>query len=142
MYCYPDVIGDELIEELATNDKILKYIDIPLQHSEDRVLKLMNRKGKREGYLRLIDKLRKRIPGIAIRSTFISGFPTETEEEFEGMLAFIQEAKLINCGFFAYSREPDTGAYRLQPQIHHATKKRRVKALYKKQAEISAFLSL
>ena len=104
LYCYPDVITDELIEEIASNDKILKYIDIPLQHSENRVLKLMNRKGTREGYLALMKKLRARIPGIAIRSTFISGFPTETEAEFEGMLAFIQEAQLFNCGFFAYSR--------------------------------------
>ena len=140
LYCYPDVITDTLIEEIATNSKIVKYMDIPLQHSEDRVLKLMNRKGKRADYLALFEKLRARIPGIAIRSTFISGFPTETEDEFKEMLAFIQEAKLINCGFFAYSREPDTGAYRLQPQIHHATKKRRVKALYEKQSEISGEL--
>ena len=138
LYCYPDVITDELIEEIATNDKILKYMDIPLQHSENRVLKLMNRKGTREGYLALFKKLRARIPNMAIRSTFISGFPTETEEEFEGMKAFIQEARLINCGFFAYSREPDTGAYRLKPQIHHATKKRRVRALYELQSKISA----
>ena len=137
LYCYPDVITDALIEEIATNDKILKYIDIPLQHSENRVLKLMNRKGTREGYLRLFEKLRARIPEIAIRSTFISGFPTETEEEFEGMLAFIREAKLLNCGFFAYSREPYTGAYKMKPQIHHNTKKRRVRALYKTQGEVA-----
>lgn len=138
LYCYPDVITDELIEEIAANDKIIKYLDIPLQHSENRVLKLMNRKGTREGYLALFDRLRRRIPNVAIRSTFISGFPTETEEEFEGMLAFVREAKLVNCGFFAYSREPDTGAYRLQGQIHHATKRRRVKKLYETQAKISA----
>ena len=137
LYCYPDVISDELIEEIRTNDKILKYMDIPLQHSENRVLKLMNRKGTREGYLNLFKKLRDRIPNIAIRSTFISGFPTETEGEFEGMKAFIQEAKLFNCGFFAYSREPDTGAYRMKPQVHHATKNRRVRMLYQTQAEIS-----
>ena len=142
LYCYPDVIGDELIEEIASNDKILKYMDIPLQHSENRVLKLMNRKGSREGYLALFKKLRARIPEIAIRSTFICGFPTETEEEFEGMQAFIEEAKLVNCGFFAYSREPDTGAYRLKGQIHHATKKRRVRTLYELQSKISVnFLS-
>ncbi len=138
LYCYPDVITDALIDEIATNPKIIKYMDIPLQHSENRVLKLMNRKGTREGYLALFKKLRKRIPGIAIRSTFISGFPTETETEFEGMLSFVREAKLFNCGFFAYSREPDTGAYRMKPQIHHATKKRRVRALYEAQAEISS----
>jgi len=137
LYCYPDVISDELIEEIATNDKILKYMDIPLQHSENRVLKLMNRKGTREGYLALFEKLRARIPDIAIRSTFISGFPTETEAEFEGMLSFIKEAKLLNCGFFAYSKEPDTGAFRMKPQVHHATKQRRVRALYQTQAEIS-----
>ena len=136
LYCYPDVIDDRLIDEIATNEKILKYIDIPLQHSENRVLKLMNRKGTREGYLQLIKKLKERIPGIAIRSTFISGFPTETEEEFENMQAFLREAEFFNCGFFAYSREPDTGAYRLQPQMHHATKKRRVRALYQTQAEV------
>ena len=137
LYCYPDVITDALIEEVATNDKILKYMDIPLQHSENRVLKLMNRKGKREGYLQLFEKLRARIPGIAIRSTFIAGFPSETEEEFEGMLSFVREAKLFNCGFFAYSREPDTGAYKMKPQIHHNTKKRRVRALYEAQAEVA-----
>lgn len=138
LYCYPDVITDELIDEIANNPKIIKYMDIPLQHSENRVLKLMNRKGTREGYLALFEKLRQRVPGIAIRSTFISGFPTETEEEFEGMLDFVKEAKLFNCGFFAYSKEPDTGAYRLKPQVHHATKKRRVAALYKTQGEIAA----
>lgn len=137
LYCYPDVITDALIDEIANNEKILKYIDIPLQHSEDRVLKLMNRKGKREGYLQLLRKLREKIPQIAIRSTFISGFPSESEEEFERMKAFIKEAKFLNCGFFAYSREPDTAAYRMKQQIHWATKKRRVRELYAVQEEIS-----
>lgn len=137
LYCYPDVIGDDLIEEIASNDKILKYIDIPLQHSEDRVLKLMNRKGTRARYLELLKKLRTRIPGIAIRSTFISGFPTETEEEFEGMRAFLREARLFNCGFFSYSREPDTAAARMTPQVHASTKRRRTRLLYETQQEIS-----
>lgn len=138
LYCYPDVIDDRLIEEIATNDKILKYIDIPLQHSENRVLKLMNRKGTRESYLALLQKLRARIPEIAIRSTFISGFPSETEEEFEGMKAFLREAKFTNCGFFAYSREPDTAAYRMKGQVHHKTKERRVRALYKTQEALAS----
>jgi ribosomal protein S12 methylthiotransferase len=98
----------------------------------------MNRKGTRESYLALFEKLRKKIPQIAIRSTFISGFPTETEEEFEAMQSFLKEAKLFNCGFFAYSKEPDTAAARLNGQIHHATKARRVRALYETQREISA----
>ena len=137
LYCYPDVITDSLIDEIAINDKILKYIDIPLQHSEDRILKLMNRKGNREGYLALFEKLRRKIPNIAIRSTFISGFPSETEEEFLGMMKFVEQAKLINCGFFAYSKEPDTAAARMRGQIHHATKARRVRQLYEKQAKVS-----
>ncbi len=140
LYCYPDVIGDKLIEEIANNPKIVKYLDIPLQHSENRVLKLMNRKGTREGYLALFEKLRKRIPDIAIRSTFISGFPSETEEEFNAMQAFLREANLLNCGFFAYSKEPDTAAYRMKGHIHHSTKNRRVKALYQTQEVISARL--
>ncbi len=142
LYCYPDVIGDELIEEIRTNEKILKYIDIPLQHSEDRVLKLMNRKGTRENYLALLRKLRARVPGIAIRSTFIAGFPTETETDFEGLKAFLEEARLVNCGFFAYSREPDTAAARMSPQVHPSTKRRRVRELYEIQQRISReFLS-
>lgn len=142
LYCYPDMIDDALIEEIRDNPKIIKYLDIPLQHSEDRVLKLMNRRGTRKQYLDLINKLRREIPEIAIRSTFISGFPTETEEEFEGMCNFLKEARLVNCGFFAYSREPDTAAYKLKGQIPAAVKNKRVKQLYKIQSEIShSFLS-
>lgn len=137
LYCYPDVIGGELISEIARNDKVIKYIDIPLQHSEDRVLKRMNRKGSRAEYLALIEKLRREIPGIAIRSTFIAGFPGETEEEAEALADFLREAKLTNCGFFAYSREPETPAYRLKEQVPVRTKQRRVKMLYEVQRKIS-----
>ncbi len=137
LYCYPDMIDDELIDEIRSNPKIIKYLDIPLQHSENRILKLMNRKGSREEYLGLIDKLRQKVPGIAIRSTFIAGFPTETEEEFDGLKDFLLKAGLDNCGFFAYSREPETAAYKLKGQISYAVKKSRVKALYAVQKEIS-----
>ncbi|MDE6850832.1 MAG: 30S ribosomal protein S12 methylthiotransferase RimO, partial [Clostridia bacterium] len=137
LYCYPDMIDDGLIAEIRDNPKIIKYLDIPLQHSETRVLKLMNRRGTREEYLALIEKLKREIPNIAIRSTFISGFPSETEEEFEGMCEFLKQAELVNCGFFAYSREPDTPAYKMKGQIPYAVKKRRVKQLYKVQREIS-----
>lgn len=141
LYCYPDMIDDELIAEIRDNPKIIKYLDIPFQHSEDRVLKLMNRRGSREEYLRLLDKLRSEIPDIAIRSTFISGFPTETEEESLATCDFLKQAKLTNCGFFAYSREPDTPAYKMKGQIPYAEKCRRVKRLYAVQKEISrAFL--
>ncbi len=137
LYCYPDMIDDELIAEIRDNPKIIKYLDIPLQHSENRVLKLMNRRGSREEYLNLIAKLRREIPEIAIRSTFISGFPTETEEESLAMCEFLEQAKLTNCGFFAYSREPDTPAYKLKGQISSIEKRKRVKRLYGVQKSVS-----
>ncbi len=138
LYCYPEVVTDALIREIKENPKIVKYLDIPLQHSEDRVLKLMGRRGGRQEYLSLIEKLRREIPGIALRTTFITGFPTETEEEHRALLRFLEEAQFENCGFFAYSREEDTPAYKLKGQIPAQTKKRRRRELYEKQAEISA----
>lgn len=138
LYCYPDVITEELIQEFARNGKLIKYIDIPLQHSEDRVLKLMNRKGSRKSYLELIGRLREAVPGIAVRSTFIAGFPTETAEESEALASFLREARLTNCGFFAYSREPGTAAYRLPAQVSAREKQRRVRELYAVQRKISA----
>ena len=137
LYCYPEVVSDALIAEIKRNPKVIKYLDIPLQHSENRILKLMGRRGSREEYLALFRKLREEIPGIAIRTTFIAGFPSETEEEHEALLKFIGEVKFENCGFFAYSREPETPAYRLKGQIPAREKQRRVKALYQKQQEIS-----
>lgn len=138
LYCYPDMIDSGLIEEIKSNPKIIKYIDIPLQHSENRILKLMNRPAGREEYLALIKKLRDSIPDIAIRSTFISGFPTETEEDHEGLCSFLREAQLDNCGFFAYSREPDTPAYKLKGQVPYSIKRVRVRQLYEIQRNISA----
>ena len=138
LYCYPDMLDDGLIAEIRDNPKIIKYIDIPLQHSEDSVLRLMNRPAGRKEYLALIKKLREQIPGIAIRSTFIAGFPNESEENFEGLCEFLKEAKLDNCGFFAYSREPDTPAYKLKGQIPYGIKRKRVKKLYEIQKRISA----
>ncbi len=138
LYCYPEKITDELISEVRDNPKILKYLDIPLQHADDDILKRMGRKGSRREYLGLIAKLRKEIPQIAIRSTFIAGFPGETEEQHKNLLSFLGEAKLTNCGFFAYSREPETPAFRMAGQVHPSTKKRRVKELYAAQEKISA----
>ncbi len=137
LYCYPDMIDDGLIAEIRDNPKIVKYLDIPLQHSEDRLLKLMNRPAGREEYLALFERLRKEIPDISIRSTFIAGFPTETEDDIEGLVDFLKRARLDNCGFFAYSREPDTAAYKLQGQIPYSEKKKRVKKLYEVQKSIS-----
>ena len=137
LYCYPEVVTDELIAEVRDNPKIIKYLDIPLQHSEDRILKLMGRRGTRADYLALIAKLRREIPQIALRTTFIAGFPTETEEEHEALKSFLKEARFENCGFFAYSREEGTPAYKLKGQIPARVKQRRVKALYGVQEALS-----
>ena len=137
LYCYPEKITDDLIEEIASNDKIIKYLDIPLQHSENRILKLMGRRGGKEEYLTLFAKLRKRIPEIAIRTTFITGFPSETEEEHEALKAILREVKFENAGFFAYSREEDTPAYRMTGQIKAGVKRRRQRELYAVQEAVS-----
>ena len=137
LYCYPDKLSDELIAEIKSNDKIIKYLDIPLQHADDAVLKRMNRKGTGEEYLRLIEKLRREVPEIAVRSTFIAGFPGETEEEFKNLLSFIKKAKFTNAGFFAYSREEGTPSYKMAGQLDEKTKEKRVKKLYAAQRKIS-----
>lgn len=137
LYCYPDVFSDELIEEIANNDKVIKYVDMPLQHSENSILKLMNRRGNRESYLALIDKLKTKVKDIAIRTTFIAGFPSESEEDFNGLIDFIKKAEFSSVGFFAYSREEDTPAYKLPYQIDEEVKIKRVEKLYEVQREIS-----
>ena len=136
MYCYPENITDELIHELAVNAKMIKYIDMPLQHADDGVLKLMNRKGTGQGYLDLIAKLKQRVPGIAIRSTFIAGFPRESEEAFNNLTDFLQKAKLFNAGFFKYSKEEGTAAARLDGQVAGAVKIKRYKKLYSVQKKV------
>ncbi len=140
LYCYPEAITGELIREVRDNPKVVKYLDIPMQHSEDRILRLMGRKGRRADYLDLLGRLRGEIPGIAVRSTFIAGFPSETEEEHRALIGFLREARLDQCGFFAYSREPETAAFRMAGQVHPSTKKRRVRELYEAQAEVSGEL--
>jgi ribosomal protein S12 methylthiotransferase len=136
LYCYPESITDELINEFKINEKLINYIDMPLQHADDTVLKRMNRKGTGQGYLELIEKLRKEIPGIAIRSTFITGFPGESEQAFMNLVEFLQKAKLFNAGFFKYSKEDGTAAARLDGQIKSAEKSKRLKKLYDVQKKI------
>ncbi len=138
LYCYPDMITDELIAEIKSNEKIIKYLDIPLQHADDEILKRMNRKGRREDYEKLINKLRSEIPEISIRSTFIAGFPTESEENFNNLLDFIEKTKLNNAGFFAYSKEEGTPAYKMKGHLPEKVKEKRVKILYETQMKISA----
>ncbi|MBR2871568.1 MAG: 30S ribosomal protein S12 methylthiotransferase RimO [Clostridia bacterium] len=136
LYCYPESVSDELIEEIRNNPKVIKYIDMPLQHADDTILKLMNRKGSFDGYLALVNKLKERVPTIAIRSTFITGFPGETEQAHERLIEFLQKAKLFNAGFFAYSREQGTPAYKLPDQIDGKTKNKRLRALYSAQKKV------
>ncbi len=136
LYCYPENITDELIHEMSVNAKIARYIDIPLQHADDNVLKLMNRRGTGAEYEKLIEKLKREVPGIAVRSTFITGFPGETEEAFNNLAAFLQKVKLFNVGFFKYSREEGTPAYKLPQQIPEGVKTKRLKKLYSIQKKI------
>lgn len=137
LYCYPDMITDELIDEIAKNEKVVKYVDMPLQHADDTVLKRMNRKGTASEYLALIEKLRAKIPNIAIRSTFIAGFPGETEEQFFNLVDFLKSARLTNAGFFAYSKEEGTPSYNFDGQIDEDIKVKRVETLYAVQKHIS-----
>ena len=110
LYCYPERMTDELIDTFANEEKVLKYIDIPLQHCNGNVLKKMNRHGNRETLTALVNKLRERVPDITIRTTFMTGFPGETEEEFAELSEFVNEMKFERMGCFAYSMEEDTPA--------------------------------
>lgn len=136
LYCYPENITDELIHLFNCNSKMIRYIDIPLQHADDRILKLMNRKGSGEGYLNLINKLKTQVKGIAIRSTFITGFPGEDESAFNNLVDFIQKAKLFNAGFFKYSKEQNTASYKLDGHLLESVKTKRLKKLYSVQKKV------
>lgn len=114
LYCYPDRITDELIDTIASEEKILKYIDLPLQHCNERVLKAMNRRGSKESLTALIQKIRRKIPGVILRTTLITGFPTETDEEFDELAEFAKELKFERLGCFPYSTEEDTPAAELE----------------------------
>ncbi len=136
LYCYPENITDELIEEFKCNDKLIKYIDIPFQHADDKVLKLMNRKGTGKTYLELVERLKSEVKGIAIRSTFITGFPKESEEAFANLVDFLEKAKLFNAGFFKYSQEEGTASARFDGQIDEKVKDIRLKKLYSVQKKV------
>ena len=137
LYCYPDKITDELIAEMRDNDRILKYIDMPIQHISDKMLKAMNRHGDSALIKDAIARLRKAMPDIVIRTTFIVGFPGETEEDFNELCEFVQEAKFERAGAFAYSREEDTPAYDFDDQIDEQVKQDRVDIIMQEQMIIS-----
>ena len=137
MYCYPNNFTDELIETFASLDKVCKYVDLPLQHASNRLLASMNRYDTREEVEMLLAKLRKRIPGIVIRTTFIVGFPGETDADFEELKEFVEQQRFENAGVFAYSQEEGTVAGAMPNQIPDEIKQERYHELMALQAQIS-----
>ncbi len=128
-YCYPQRITDSLIDVIAENDKICKYIDIPLQHSDKDVLKSMNRIGDGNDYKELLTKMRNKIPGLALRTTFMVGFPGETDEQFDNLCSFVKDIKFDKMGCFTFSPEEDTPAFDMDNQIDENVKNRRQEVL-------------
>ena len=138
LYCYPDRVTDELIDVIAREDKIVNYIDIPLQHCNGEILKNMNRRGNRQSLTALLNKIRDRIPDVIFRSTFITGFPGETEEQFEELAEFAGEIKFQRLGCFPYSIEEDTKAAEFPDQIDEETKQKRADIIMEHQQSIMA----
>ena len=138
LYMYPDRITDALIDEISNNPKIVKYFDIPVQHVTDRMLSAMNRRDTAASIRSTVERIRAKIPDAVLRTTFITGFPGETEEDYKAMGDFIDEMKFDRLGVFEYSREEGTKAYDMPDQIPAATKHKRCKALMKRQQAVHA----
>lgn len=136
LYCYPDTVTDELLDVMASEPKIVKYIDLPLQHASGKVLKAMNRRGDKESLLKLIAHMREKVPGLVLRTTLITGFPGETEEDFTELSEFVQEVRFDRLGCFAYSQEEDTPAALLPDQIDEDVKNQRAEIIMEQQMEI------
>jgi ribosomal protein S12 methylthiotransferase len=137
MYAYPTHISDAFLAAIAETPKAVKYLDMPLQHASRNVLKLMKRGGNRESLERLIARVREAVPGISIRTTFITGFPGETDEDFEELIEFVQNCRFDNLGVFTYSDEEGTAAFDLSNKVDPKIAKRRRDRLMKVQAKIS-----
>jgi len=137
LYCYPDFFTDDLIDTFASSSKLCKYVDLPLQHINDRVLKAMNRRGSKAEIVALLSKLRERVPGITLRTTFIVGFPGETAAEYREMAEFLEEFRFDHVGVFKYSREEDTAADSLSGHISERVKEMRFRELMTIQQRIS-----
>lgn len=125
LYCYPDKITDELIDTMASEEKVVNYIDLPLQHCNDGILKAMNRKGSKEQIVSVINKLREKMPDVVIRTTFITGFPGEGEEEFEELAVFVNEMEFDRAGCFSFSPQEGTPAADMDNQVEEDVKVRR-----------------
>ena len=140
-YCYPELVTDELIDVILGEEKICNYLDIPIQHCNDRILKLMGRRTNKAQITELIKKLRERIPDVVLRTSLIAGFPSETEEEFQELYDFVDEAKFDRLGLFAYSQEEGTPASRLDGQLENDKKLDRQDEIMLLQEGISEELS-
>lgn len=136
MYAYPTHISDAFLAAIADNPKAVKYLDIPLQHGSQKVLRLMKRGGNRESLERLINRVREKVPNVAIRTTFITGFPGETDEDFEELLTLVKNCEFDNVGVFTYSDEEGTPAFDLPDKVDAKTAKQRRAKLMKEQAKI------
>ena len=141
MYAYPTHISDAFLAAIAETPKAAKYLDMPLQHASRNVLKLMKRGGTRESLEKLIKRVREKIPGITIRTTFITGFPGETDEDFEELMAFVRNCRFDNVGVFTYSDEEGTPAFLLPDKVDAKTARQRRSRLMKEQAKISKSLN-
>jgi ribosomal protein S12 methylthiotransferase len=137
MYTYPTHISDAFLDVLAEEPKAVKYLDMPLQHASQNVLKLMKRGGNRESLERLIKRVRERVPGIGVRTTFITGFPGETNEDFEELLTFVKNVEFDRVGVFTYSDEEGTPAYDLPNKVDARVARQRRARLMKEQSRIS-----
>lgn len=137
LYLYPDEITDELIDVVKNNDKILNYFDIPVQHASDKVLKWMGRRGNEELINNLLDKIRKEIPDVVLRTTVMVGFPHESEKDFEILKQFIERNKFDHLGAFTYSREENTKAYKMNMQVPQKVKEKRIDEVMEVQKWIS-----
>jgi ribosomal protein S12 methylthiotransferase len=137
LYCYPNFVTDELLEAVAGLPKVVKYIDIPLQHADDGVLRAMRRERSGTALVKLLDRIRSRIPGVTLRTSFIVGFPGETEDAFARLMDFVEEQRFDRVGVFTYSREENTAAYEMGSQVAEKIKRERRARLMERQAEIS-----
>lgn len=138
LYCYPERITDRLLEVLATEEKLVKYLDLPIQHCDGDVLRSMNRSGDEASLRALIEKIRRRIPDIVLRTTLMTGFPGETEEQFTALAEFARELRFDRLGCFAYSEEEGTPAAAMEPQVPEEVRKHRADLLMEQQMDIAA----
>lgn len=137
LYCYPEMVTDELLDVLAEEPKMAKYIDIPIQHINSAVLRRMHRRSTREEILSVVQRVRERVPNVTIRTTLIAGFPGETKEQFEELVEFVKESKFDRLGCFAYSQEEGTPAAKLPDQLDEETKARRAELVMLEQQTIN-----